>query len=272
MLSKKRKILRSTEKYWDSNARSKKRILLLTTLGAGGDLLPEKVAGGEVGEAIPARIWGGNSEWGFHQRWRVAVLWICSKNSDFCCCSTMAFLIPLLFNLYLKDLTSSVSKILSQYIAIFSFPKCVSVSWCSSVSKTYPSTLSCLVFPNLSWFSSVSGTQYSCSHFGNNQTSQKVTSPYERLNTLSNTWQRSCCTGFPCFDWLVVCFFSYERLNSYLATILSHWVPLPQPGPPSTQTMGRPEAVRAEQSTGYEEFSLKASMKPTILVYNSWQQ
>ena len=169
MLSKKRKILRSTEKYWDSNARSKKRILLLTALGAGGHLLPEKVAGGEVGEAIPARIWGGNSEWGFHQRWRVAVLWICSKNSDFCCCSTMAFLIPLLFNLYLKDLTSSVwnsqtvSKILSQYIAIFSFPKCVSVSWCSSVSKTYPSTLSSLVFPIFSWFSSVSGTQYSCS-------------------------------------------------------------------------------------------------------------
>ena len=158
---------------------------------------------------------------------------------------------------------------------------CILKTLTSSVSKTYPSTLSSLVFPNFSWFSSVSGTQYSCSPFGNNQTSQKVTSPYERLNTLSNTWQRSCCTGFPCFDWLVVCFFSYERLNSYLATILSHWVPLPQPGPPSTQTMGRPEAVRAEQSTGYGEFRFKPRIKISdsrratggwFIVFNSKQQ
>merc|ERR1712172_253389 len=47
-----------------------------------------------------------------------------------------------------------------------------------------------------------------------------------------------------CVDWWV---------KPYLATILSHWVPLPQPGPPRTQTMGRPEAVRAEQSTGMIE-------------------
>ena len=47
-------------------------------------------------------------------------------------------------------------------------------------------------------------------------------------------------------------------LCSHLATILSHWVPLPQPGPPSTQTMGRPEAVRAEQSTGWRDQILKS--------------
>ena len=36
--------------------RRQKRGRLLTALGAGGNLLSEKVAGGEVGEPIPARI------------------------------------------------------------------------------------------------------------------------------------------------------------------------------------------------------------------------
>lgn len=27
-------------------------------------------------------------------------------------------------------------------------------------------------------------------------------------------------------------------VNPYLATILSHWVPLPDPGPPNTQNIG----------------------------------
>ena len=33
-------------------------------------------------------------------------------------------------------------------------------------------------------------------------------------------------------------------VNPYLATILSHWVPLPHPGPPKTQMTGRPALVK----------------------------
>lgn len=47
--------------------------------------------------------------------------------------------------------------------------------------------------------------------------------------------------------------------NLYLATILSHWVPLPQPGPPSTQIIGTFESITWKTMKSHElsSYSIK---------------